>query len=144
MLARASLECSPLDELRYGGLVIDRRGREVLSDGHPLSLDEHCFDLLFELARQPERRRSPADLRDAVWGGTITDAAVRNAISRLRTEHVLLGDVADPVSGAPPHDGVTGPVTHTRLRLIVSVPAAGTREPITIRAPQIPGGELSC
>jgi DNA-binding response OmpR family regulator len=67
VLRRASLPGSNDAPLRYDGLEIDERTREVRVAGTPVPLTRREFDLLHYLARAPRQVFSRAQLLDAVW-----------------------------------------------------------------------------
>ncbi len=56
------------EEIRAGGLVIDKTRRQVQLDGHHITLTAKEFDLLWFFATQPGRVFSRMQLLDAVWG----------------------------------------------------------------------------
>jgi DNA-binding response OmpR family regulator len=55
------------DVLRFDGLEIDPRTREVLVDGAPVELTPKEFELLHYLASEPRRVFSRLQLLDALW-----------------------------------------------------------------------------
>jgi DNA-binding response OmpR family regulator len=55
------------DVLRFDGLEIDPRTREVLVDGRPVELTPKEFDLLHYLASEPRTVFSRLQLLDALW-----------------------------------------------------------------------------
>ncbi len=63
--ATAPLE--PGDQLRYGGLKINPRGRTAEIAGRPIELTAREFDLLYFLARNPGQVFSREQLLDQVW-----------------------------------------------------------------------------
>jgi DNA-binding response OmpR family regulator len=56
--------------LRFDGLEIDERTREVRVDGELVELTRREFDLLVFLARSPRQVFSRAQLLDQVWGSS--------------------------------------------------------------------------
>jgi DNA-binding response OmpR family regulator len=77
------------DVLRFGGLTIDRAGREVTRDGTPATLSTLEFDLLAALADAPGRVFSRRQLLERVWDydffgdERVVDVHIRNLRARL-------------------------------------------------------------
>lgn len=74
------------DVLRFGGLEIDRGGREVRVDGAAVSLTSYQFALLLALAEHPGRVLSREQLMDLVKGEQLEafDRSIDVHISRIR------------------------------------------------------------
>ena len=79
VLRRAELEVVTEERLSFDGLVIDSSTREVTRDGEALRLTAREFDLLWFLARHPQRVFAREQLMRRVWGyasavdtGTVT------------------------------------------------------------------------
>jgi len=86
---------SPADPpLRFVGLVVDPRRREVTQDGEPVQLAALEFDLLLALAEEPGRVFSRAQLLEKVWGSNFygDERVVDVHIRALRRK---LGDSAE-------------------------------------------------
>lgn len=60
-------EATPSEELRFDGLAIDLRTREVFVDGEPVELTPKEFDLLARLAQAPRQVFTRRQLLEAVW-----------------------------------------------------------------------------
>lgn len=68
VLRRAgSTPAEPGDQLRYGGLKVNPRGRTVEVAGRRIDLTAKEFDLLYFLARSPGQVFSREQLLDQVW-----------------------------------------------------------------------------
>lgn len=80
--------------LRFTGITIDPRRREVVIDGSPVQLSALEFDLLLALADEPGRVFSRSQLLEKVWGGDFfgDERVVDVHIRALRKK---LGDSAD-------------------------------------------------
>ncbi len=66
---RDAAVAEPLDDiLRFAGLTLDPRRRELLVDGRGVVLSALEFDLLHSLAASPGRVFSRAQLLEEVWG----------------------------------------------------------------------------
>lgn len=76
------------DSLAIGPLKIDTSARQVLVDGHPISLTAREFDLLLHFARHPGHVFSRAQLLDSVWGYGHDgyEHTVNSHINRLRSK----------------------------------------------------------
>jgi len=79
VLRRAEPVGTQEERLKYDGLMIDSAKREVTKKGKPLRLTAREFELLWFLARHPQRVFSREDLMRRVWGysaaldtGTVT------------------------------------------------------------------------
>jgi DNA-binding response OmpR family regulator len=74
------------DELRFGGLTIDRGARTVRVDGEPRALTSYQFDLLLALAERAGRVLSREQLMDALRGQAIEafDRSIDVHIARIR------------------------------------------------------------
>jgi len=76
--------------LRFAGLVVDPRRREVNLDGEEVQLSALEFDLLLALAREPGRVFSRAQLLEKVWGANfygderVVDVHIRALRRKLR------------------------------------------------------------
>ncbi|MEA2149180.1 MAG: two-component system, OmpR family, response regulator RegX3 [Solirubrobacteraceae bacterium] len=66
VLRRATAPAGP-DEVRIGGLLVDRAGRHVSLDGEEIALARKEFDLLARLAADAGRVVTRADLIADVW-----------------------------------------------------------------------------
>jgi len=77
---------SASDCLHYPGLSLDARNYQVAVEGHPLHLTPREFDLLWHLARSPNRFFSREELLDTVWKdeGDRYLHTVNSTIERLR------------------------------------------------------------
>lgn len=82
--------------VRAGGLVIDRRTRQVTRDGEPVSLTTTEFDILWCLVRGEGRVMARDEIQSEVWGpghhGTLR--TIDNFMMQLRTK--LENDPAEP------------------------------------------------
>lgn len=86
LLRRATPHPRP-DVLRFPGLIIDGRAREVRTEGGPVQLAPKQFDLLWFLASSPRSVFSRAELLRAVWKSApeFQDASTVNVhVRRLR------------------------------------------------------------
>jgi len=79
VLRRADPAASDDEALRFDGLVIDPRTREVLRDGSEINLTAREFDLLWFIAGHPRQVFTRDQLMEHVWGyvsatdtGTVT------------------------------------------------------------------------
>ncbi len=83
---RRSAPIEPGDQLRFGGLKINPRGRIAENSGRALDLTAKEFDLLYFLARNPGQVFSREQLLDQVWdyhfAGDVSTVTVN--IRRLR------------------------------------------------------------
>jgi len=73
--------------LSFGALRIDRRSREVTSDGEPIDLTAKEFDLLVFLATSPRQVFSRQQLLEHVWSSSCDwqdEATVTEHVHRLR------------------------------------------------------------
>jgi DNA-binding response OmpR family regulator len=75
-------------QLRFEGLSIDTRSREVLKDGRPLELTAKEYDLLLHFARHPGQVFNRMQLLDSVWGYAHVgyEHTVNTHINRLRSK----------------------------------------------------------
>jgi DNA-binding response OmpR family regulator len=82
--------------LEAGDLVVDVGAREVLLDGHPVSLTVREFDLLAFLMLHPHQVLRREDLLEHVWGYTFGDTStVTVHVRRLREK--VEADPSNPV-----------------------------------------------
>ncbi len=123
-VAAAEGEPAPADDgvLRFTGLTIDERRREIATDAGPIVLSALEFDLLVALAEAPGRVFSRQQLLEKVWGYDFygdervvdvhirsmrralgDDAAAPRIIGTVRgVGYKFLLDQADPDRGARP------------------------------------------
>ena len=84
---RRAEHCVDCESLRFDGLSIDLRTREVLVGDRPVELTALEFDLLAFLASSPRQVFSRETLLDRVWGSSSewqTTSTVSEHIHRLR------------------------------------------------------------
>jgi DNA-binding response OmpR family regulator len=88
VLRRTGPPPAPVEQLRFGGLELDARAREVLVDGRSLRLTAKEFDLLFFLASNPRHVFSRDQLMARVWGyeAALDTGTVTVHIRRLRSK----------------------------------------------------------
>lgn len=81
--------------LSYPGLTLDPESREVLVSGQPVSLTPKEYDLLYQMARSPNRTFTREELLESVWGYDYFGDArtVDTHVNRLRDK--LLKTSAD-------------------------------------------------
>jgi DNA-binding response OmpR family regulator len=86
VLRRAEPMSNGDEHLTYDGLVIDSATRAVSKDGEPLRLTAREFDLLWFLARHPQRVFSRELLMRRVWGysSAVDTGTVTVHVRRLR------------------------------------------------------------
>lgn len=74
--------------LRFPGLSLDSQSYQVTLEGQPLHLTPREFDLLWQLARSPNRVFSREELLDAVWEdeGDYCLRTIDSTIERLRSK----------------------------------------------------------
>jgi DNA-binding response OmpR family regulator len=82
------------EEIRYGGLVINKPARRVIVNGQQISLTVKEFDLLVTLASAPDRVFTREALLNQVWGYTfIGDGRTVDVhIGTLRKKLEAVGD----------------------------------------------------
>lgn len=89
---------APLSELyecrerqyRVGEFIVDPVEKTLVCQGQELTIEPKVFDVLLYFCENPDRYIQTQELHDQVWQGTlVSDAAVRRAVSKLRT---ILGD----------------------------------------------------
>ncbi len=75
-------------QLRFEGLSIDPRSREVLKDGRVLELTAKEFDLLLHFARHPGQVFDRMQLLESIWGYAHAgyEHTVNTHINRLRSK----------------------------------------------------------
>jgi DNA-binding response OmpR family regulator len=86
VLRRAEPNGTDQEQLAYDGLVIDSATRRVTKRGKPLRLTAREFDLLWFLARHPQRVFSRELLMRRVWGysAAVDTGTVTVHVRRLR------------------------------------------------------------
>ncbi|MCD8150431.1 MAG: response regulator transcription factor [Clostridiales bacterium] len=89
VLKRAGLQT--LDELRFGGLCIRIKERQVLLDGKQISLPPKEFDLLLKLARNERIVLTREKLLETVWGYEYS-GDTRTVDTHIRSLREHLGD----------------------------------------------------
>jgi len=96
VLRRTGPPPAPVEQLRFGGLELDARARDVLLDRRPLRLTAKEFDLLFFLASNPRQVFSRDQLMARVWGyeAALDTGTVTVHIRRLRSK--IEPDPAEP------------------------------------------------
>jgi DNA-binding response OmpR family regulator len=93
LLRRIELESAAMDRLTVGALEIDRSGHVVRVGGLPVRLRRLEFDLLVQLASEPERVFTKQQLLRAVWGyrSCGSTRTVDSHASRLRRKLEQVG-----------------------------------------------------
>jgi len=90
-------EPTAVEELRFGGLIINLPSRRVLANGSQIALTVKEFDLLVALASSPDRVFTRESLLNQVWGYTY--------LGDGRTVDVHIGTLRKKLEAAPglPH-----------------------------------------
>jgi len=86
--------------LRLGGLSVDTEAHAVFVDGEPVPLAAKEFALLQLLLRNAGSVLTHEQLRDYVWGGEGSPAALRTHITKLR-QKIGQGDGRPVIEGHP-------------------------------------------
>ncbi len=88
VLKRAQQPTSSSDKLVCGPLTIDLQKQEVRLEGEPLDLSRKEYDLLCELAKNPDVYLSRAELIQRLWKDTpyIVERTVDVHIARIRNK----------------------------------------------------------
>jgi DNA-binding response OmpR family regulator len=86
VLRRSARDVPKAERLKFDGLSIDARTRDVTKDGETLRLTAKEFDLLWFLASHPRQVFSRDQLMDRVWGyeAALDTGTVTVHVRRLR------------------------------------------------------------
>ena len=88
-------------QVRFGTFVLDPETRELLRDGHRVSLSPKAFELLSILVADRPKAISKSDLQERLWPATfVVEKNLANLVSEIRD---ALGD--DPSEPAIHPDG---------------------------------------
>ena len=72
-------------QVRYGTFVLDPETRELLRDGHRVSLSPKAFDLLSILVAHRPKAISKSDLQERLWPATfVVEKNLANLVSEIR------------------------------------------------------------
>ncbi len=91
--AHEAQETAAVEELRFGGLIINLPSRRVLANGFQIALTVKEFDLLVALASSPDRVFTRESLLNQVWGYTY--------LGDGRTVDVHIGTLRKKLEAAP-------------------------------------------
>jgi two-component system, OmpR family, response regulator ResD len=94
IMRRAYHDKQKKEDLSFGPLVIDERGRKVTVDGDPVVLTLKEFDLLLFLAKHHGQVFSREDLLAQVWGYDYTGNA-RTVDTHIKTLRMKLKQASD-------------------------------------------------
>jgi DNA-binding winged helix-turn-helix (wHTH) protein len=71
--------------VRFGPFMLNSESRELLRDGHPVSLSPKAFDLLSILVDSRPRALSKAELQERLWPATfVVEKNLANLVSEIR------------------------------------------------------------
>ena len=81
--------------VHFGPFVLDSESRELLRDGHPVSLSPKAFDLLSILVASRPKAMSKAELQERLWPATfVVEKNLANLVGEIRD--AIGDDPSDP------------------------------------------------